>query len=66
MSNDIKRNIEKLLFESDVSMYEVSKETGIAQTSLSRYTRKETDINNMRLGHAIKLNDYYLKWIKID
>lgn len=58
---DIKKNIEKLLFESDISMYKIHKETGIAQTTLSRFTRKESEIGNMSLDNAIKLNDYYLK-----
>lgn len=61
MSNDIKKNIEKLLFESSVSMYEVHKETGIAQTTLSRFTRKESAVENMSLRNALKLNEYYLK-----
>ena len=62
--NDIKKNIEKLLFESDVSMYEVHKATGIAQTTLSRFVRRESDIENMSLRNAIKLNNFYLKNLK--
>lgn len=58
---DIKENIEKLLFESGESMYKISKETGIAQTTLSRFVRKESDIENMSLKNAMKLNEYYLK-----
>ena len=58
---DIEKNIKKLLFEMDVSNYKVSKETGIAQTTLSRFTRKESDIDNMSLKNALALNDYYLK-----
>lgn len=61
MSENIKKNIEELLFNSDVTMYEVSKATGIAQTTLSRFTRKESDIENMSLRNALKLNEYYLK-----
>ena len=60
---DIKKNIEKLLFESGESMYAIHKATGIAQTTLSRFTRKESDIDNMSLKNAIKLNEYYLKKI---
>ena len=58
---DIKKNIEKLLFESDISMYKISKATGIAQTTLSRFTRKESNVENMSLKNALKLNEYYLK-----
>lgn len=57
-------NIKKLLFESEISMYEVSKATGIPQTTLSRFVRKESDIENMSLKNALKLNDYYLKHYK--
>ncbi len=56
---DIKRNIEKLLFESGLTNYQISKATGIAQTTLSRFTRKESDIENMSLKNALKLNKYY-------
>lgn len=61
MKNDIKKNIETLLFDTDVTMYEVSQATGIAQTTLSRFTRKESNIENMSLKNALKLNEYYLK-----
>lgn len=57
----MKENISKLLFESELSNYKISKETGIGQTVLSRYTRKESDIENMSLKNALILNDYYLK-----
>lgn len=57
-------NIKRLLFTSNISMYEVSKATGIPQTTLSRYVRKESDIENMSLKNALKLNDYYLKKYK--
>ena len=60
---DIKENIEKLLFESGETMYAIHKETGIAQTTLSRFTRKESDVENMSLRNALKLNEYYLKKI---
>jgi len=57
---DIKKNIEKLLFESGESMYSIYQATGIAQTTLSRFVRKESDVENMSLKNAIKLNEYYL------
>lgn len=60
-SIDIQKNVEKLLFESEESMYKIAKETGIAQTTLSRFKRKESDIENMSLKNANKLNEYYLK-----
>ncbi|WP_143833144.1 hypothetical protein [Oceanobacillus timonensis] len=56
---DIKDNINKLLFESGLTNYQISKRTGIAQTTLSRFTRKESDIENMSLKNALKLNDLW-------
>lgn len=63
---NIKDNIKKLLFEMDISNYKISKETGIAQTTLSRFTRKESDIDNMSLKNALALNDYYIEINKKD
>ena len=59
--SDIKDNINKLLFESGLTNYQISKRTGIAQTTLSRFTRKESDIENMSLKNALKLNDLWEK-----
>ncbi|MEJ8777614.1 hypothetical protein [Pseudogracilibacillus sp. ICA-222130] len=56
---NIKENISKLLFDSGLSNYKISKDTGIAQTTLGRFTTKKSDIDNMSLGNAIKLNEYY-------
>ena len=53
----MKENIKKLFFETDVTNYQIFKETGIAQTTLGRFTRKESDIGNMSLDNAIKLNE---------
>lgn len=57
--SDIKDNIYKLLFESGLTNYQISKKTGIAQTTLSRFTRKESDIENMSLKNALKLNELW-------
>lgn len=57
--SDIKDNINKLLFESELTNYQISKKTGIAQTTLSRFTRKESDIENMSLKNALKLNELW-------
>ena len=58
---DIKNNIKKLLKSKEVSNYRISKDTGIAPMTLSDYATGKTKIGSMRLDHAIKLNDYYLK-----
>lgn len=57
--SDIKDNIYKLLFESGLTNYQISKKTGIAQTTLSRFTRKESDIENMSLKNALRLNELW-------
>lgn len=59
---DIKENIKSLLESEKISNYKISKETGIAQTTLSDYATGKSDINNMKLGHALKLNEFYLKF----
>lgn len=58
---NIKDNIQALLASKDISNYKISKETGIAQTTLSDYSTGKSQIGNMKLDHAIKLNEYYLK-----
>lgn len=55
----IKKNIEALL-ESKISNYRISKATGIAQTTLGDYTTGKSKIGNMKLDHAITLNDFYI------
>ena len=47
-----------LLNESGVSMYAVSKTTGIAQTTLSDLRTGKTSIERITLGHAMKLTEY--------
>ena len=47
-----------LLNESGVSMYAVSKATGIAQTTLSDLSTGKTSIERMSLGHAMTLTEY--------
>lgn len=56
---DIKQNI-KRLFETTTN-YKISNETDIAQTTLGRYTSGNSKIGNMKLDHAITLNNYYIK-----
>ncbi len=58
---NIKENIRTLLESEEISNYKISKETGIAQTTLSDYATGKSKIDNMKLGHALILNEYYLK-----
>lgn len=57
----IKEAIKTLLESKEVSNYKISKETGIAQTTLSDYVSGKSDIENMKLRHATVLYDYYLR-----
>lgn len=57
----MKENIEKLLKSKMVSNYTISKITGIAQSTISGYVTGTNKIGNMKLDHAILLNDYYTK-----
>jgi len=50
-----------LLNESGVSMYAVSKATGIAQTTLSDLRTGKTSIERITLGHAMKLTEYAIE-----
>ncbi|MDT2813734.1 hypothetical protein P7H75_02660 [Vagococcus carniphilus] len=53
--------IEKLLFESDYSAWNIGKETGLTRQTVLRYRNKQADYLNMKLANAIKLIDYYNK-----
>lgn len=57
---NIKNNIEEL-FNSDVSNYQISKDTKISQMTLSKYATGKSELGNMTLDNALKLNDYYTK-----
>lgn len=59
--SEIKNNIEKLIFESDLSNYKISQETGIAQSTLSDIKKGKAKIGNIKLDLAEKLNEFYLK-----
>lgn len=61
MINDIRW----LLMESGITNYKISQATGIAQTTLGRYTTGEADISNMSVSNATKLNDYYKQVTKV-
>ena len=43
------------------SGYKISKDTGIAQSTISRFQTGETKFENMRFSHAITLTEYALK-----
>ena len=51
----------KQLFESEITNYQISKATGIATQSLDNYRLYDSKIENMRLGTAYKLCEYWDK-----
>lgn len=59
--HEIKSAIEKLFADSNITNYQISKATGISQVSLSKFAKGDSDIDNMPLGNALKLYDFYLK-----
>lgn len=50
-----------LFEESGVSRYQISKEVGISEATLSRMAREVTTLESMRFGHAQKLTAYAAK-----
>jgi DNA-binding Xre family transcriptional regulator len=57
----IKRNIKVLLDHQGISNYRIHKETGIAKMTLSDLANGKSEIGNMKLDHALKLNEFYKK-----
>lgn len=58
---DIKSAIEALFKDDNITNYQISKATGISQVSLNKFSKGESNIENMPLGNAIKLYNFYLK-----
>lgn len=56
---NIKENISNLIFKSGISMYKISKETGVSEPVLGRYKNGSSQIDNMPLETALKLNSFY-------
>ena len=57
------KNVEMLLKSEEVSNYKISKDTGIAQSTLSDYSSGKSKIGNMKFEHAIILSNY---WEELD
>nr|DAY15384.1 MAG TPA: repressor protein CI [Caudoviricetes sp.] len=49
------------LIESDVTGYQIYKDTGISQYVLSQLRQGKRDVDNLRLGTAEKLYEYACK-----
>lgn len=56
----IKESIVQLLNDQRISGYKISKATGINETVVHYYRTGKADIDNMKLGNAIRLYQYYL------
>lgn len=54
----IKENI-KALLDSEVSAYQISKDTGIDRARLGRLKKGEIDIGRLTLDTALILNNYW-------
>ena len=52
------KEIEKLLFESDQSIYSIAKDIGVSRGTLNIYRTGQSDINNMSIKIAKKLQQY--------
>lgn len=57
----MKNNIVKLLASDLVSNYRISVDTGISQSTLSDLANGKAELGNMKLDHALILNEYYIK-----
>jgi transcriptional regulator with XRE-family HTH domain len=57
----IKEAVEQLLFKSNVTSAQISKQTGIGQNSLGRYRNGESEVDNMTFANMAKLYKYHLK-----
>jgi hypothetical protein len=55
--SEYKRTIQKLI-NSDITGYQVFKETGLSQTVMSSLRTGKRDIDNLRLGTTEKLYEY--------
>ena len=63
------KEIEKLLFESDQSIYSIAKDIGVSRGTLNIYRTGQSDINNMSIKIAKKLQQYindkmHNSWVK--
>lgn len=50
-----------LLHDSGISRYQISKEVGITEATLSRITHGETPMDRVSFGYAHKLTEYARK-----
>lgn len=61
MTLEIREAIRKLITHEKITKYQISKATGVSQVTLKRYEDETSSLDNMTLGNALKLYDYYLE-----
>ncbi|HDH1977801.1 TPA: hypothetical protein PIS85_002332 [Staphylococcus aureus] len=52
------------VFESEVTGYQISKETGISQNVISSIRNNKRDIDNLTLKTTEKLYEFYKKYLE--
>ncbi|WP_147640598.1 MULTISPECIES: hypothetical protein [Mammaliicoccus] len=56
----------QVLLDSDITGYEIHKETGISQSVISELRRGKRDLGNLSLNYAEKLYYFQRKYLKSD
>lgn len=57
----MRQNIEALLFKSGLSGNKIANESGVPQSTVSRFLTGESKLDNMKLSTVESLNEYYNK-----
>lgn len=53
----LKRRLD-VLFDSDITAYQIEQDTGISRVTISRYRSEKNNIGNMTLSVAMRLEAY--------
>ncbi|WP_083318837.1 hypothetical protein [Staphylococcus sp. HMSC062A05] len=56
--NELYETIEKLIKNTDISSYQINKDTGVSYGNINAMRRGERSIENLTLKNAKKLYDY--------
>jgi|SRR5690625_2981491 len=62
----MRKNLEKLLFESPVSANKISKDTGIPSSTVRDYRNGIIELGDIALKRAEILNKYYKEVVNVD
>ncbi|MFF5513047.1 hypothetical protein ACFY3K_00700 [Staphylococcus capitis] len=58
--NELYKAIEKLIKNTDISSYQINKDTGVSYGNINAMRRGERSIENLTLKNAKKLYDYQI------